>query len=39
MALPLVLLVLMSTAISLTVNDLPIVVQDFDDSPAFARSD
>ena len=32
--LPLVLLVLMSTAISLTVNDLPIVVQDFDDSPA-----
>jgi ABC-2 type transport system permease protein len=34
MALPLVLLVLMSTAISLTVNDLPIVVQDFDDSPA-----
>ena len=32
--LPVVLLLLMSTAISLTVNDLPIVVQDFDDSPA-----
>ena len=34
LALPLVLLLLMSTAISFTVNDLPIVVQDFDDSPA-----
>src|ERR1700680_4822074 len=32
--LPIVLLLLMSTAISLTVNDLPIVVQDFDDSAA-----
>jgi ABC-2 type transport system permease protein len=32
--LPLVLLLLMSTAISLTVNHLPIVVQDLDDSPA-----
>src|SRR5258705_11188896 len=32
--LPIVLLLLMSTAISLTVNDLPIVVQDFDDSSA-----
>src|SRR6202163_2978867 len=34
LVLPVVLLVLMSTAISLTVNDLPIVVQDFDDSTA-----
>src|ERR1700736_6371129 len=34
LVLPVVLLVLMSTAISLTVNDLPIVVQDFDDSSA-----
>lgn len=34
LALPQVLLLLMSTAISLTVTDLPIVVQDFDDSPA-----
>lgn len=34
LVLPQVLLLLMSTAISLTVNDLPIVVQDFDDSPA-----
>ncbi len=34
LVLPLVLLFLLSTAISLTVNDLPIVVQDFDDSPA-----
>jgi ABC-2 type transport system permease protein len=32
--LPLVLLVLMSTAISLTASHLPIVVQDLDDSPA-----
>jgi ABC-2 type transport system permease protein len=34
LVLPVVLLLLMSTAISLTVNDLPIVVQDFDDSSA-----
>jgi ABC-2 type transport system permease protein len=34
LVLPIVLLLLMSTAISLTVNDLPIVVQDFDDSTA-----
>jgi ABC-2 type transport system permease protein len=34
LALPTVLLVLMSSALSLTVNELPIVVQDFDDSPA-----
>src|SRR5579864_2141290 len=34
LALPQILLVLMSTAISLTVNNLPVVVQDFDDSPA-----
>ena len=34
LALPLVLLMLMGNAISLTVNHLPIVVQDFDDSPA-----
>jgi ABC-2 type transport system permease protein len=34
MVLPIVLLLLMSTAISLTVNELPIVVQDFDDSAA-----
>jgi ABC-2 type transport system permease protein len=32
--LPLVLLLLMSTALSLTVSDLPIIVQDLDDSPA-----
>lgn len=32
--LPLFLLVLMSTAIALTASDLPIVVQDLDDSPA-----
>jgi ABC-2 type transport system permease protein len=32
--LPIVLLVLMSTAISFTVSRLPIVVQDLDDSPA-----
>jgi ABC-2 type transport system permease protein len=32
--LPLVLLVLMSTALSLTVSDLPIIIQDLDDSPA-----
>jgi ABC-2 type transport system permease protein len=34
LALPTVLLVLMSSALSLTVNELPIVVQDFDGSPA-----
>ena len=34
LVLPVVLLFLMSTAISLTVNDLPIVVQDYDDSMA-----
>jgi len=34
LVLPLVLLLLMSVALSLTVNNLPVVVQDFDDSPA-----
>lgn len=34
MVLPLVLLMLLSTAISLTVNDLPMVVLDFDNSAA-----
>jgi ABC-2 type transport system permease protein len=34
LALPTVLLVLMSSALSLTVNELPIAVQDFDGSPA-----
>src|SRR5215467_12261883 len=34
LALPLILLILMGTAISLTVSDLAIIVQDFDDSPA-----
>src|SRR5262249_29560122 len=34
LVLPLVLLILMGTAISLTVDDLPIIVQDFDSSPA-----
>jgi ABC-2 type transport system permease protein len=34
LVLPQVLLLLLSTSISLTVNDLPMVVQDFDDSPA-----
>ncbi|HKV41674.1 MAG TPA: ABC transporter permease [Blastocatellia bacterium] len=34
LVLPQILLVLMGTAISLTVSDVPIVVQDFDDSPA-----
>ena len=34
LVLPLVLLLLMSVALSLTVNHLPIIVQDFDDSPA-----
>jgi ABC-2 type transport system permease protein len=32
--LPLVLLMLMSVGLSLTVNNLPVIVQDFDDSPA-----
>src|SRR5262249_26911434 len=32
--LPLILLVLLSTAFSLKVNHLPMVVQDLDDSPA-----
>jgi len=32
--LPLILLMLMGSAISLMVNDLPIVIQDLDDSPA-----
>src|SRR6266571_501083 len=32
--LPMILLILMSTAISLTASHLPIVVQDMDDSPA-----
>lgn len=34
LALPTCLLILMSSALSLTVNELPIVVQDFDGSPA-----
>src|SRR5262245_24213359 len=34
LGLPLILLMLMGNAISLTVNHLPIIVQDFDDSPA-----
>jgi ABC-2 type transport system permease protein len=34
LALPVLLLMLVSSAISLTVSDLPIVVQDFDSSPA-----
>ncbi|HEY6348776.1 MAG TPA: ABC transporter permease [Candidatus Angelobacter sp.] len=34
LVLPQILLLLMSTAIALTVNNLPMVVQDFDDSPA-----
>jgi hypothetical protein len=34
LVLPLVLLLLMSVSLSLTVNNLPIIVQDFDDSPA-----
>jgi hypothetical protein len=34
LALPVFLLVLMSNALSLTVNELPIVVQDFDGSTA-----
>ncbi len=39
MVLPLVLLVLLSTAISLTVNDLPMAVQDYDNSVGIARID
>lgn len=34
LVLPLVLLLLMSVALSLTVNNLPVIVQDFDNSPA-----
>src|SRR6185436_4925479 len=34
LVLPLILLVLMSTAISLTASHLPIIVQDLDSSPA-----
>jgi ABC-2 type transport system permease protein len=34
LVLPVVMLMLMSAALSLTVNELPIVVQDFDGSPA-----
>ncbi len=34
LVLPLVLLILMSVSLSLTVNNLPVIVQDFDDSPA-----
>jgi len=34
LVLPMVMLFLMSTAISLTANHLPIIVQDLDDSPA-----
>ncbi len=34
LVLPLFLLILMGTAISLTVNDLPMIVQDFDNSSA-----
>ena len=34
LVLPLIILLLLGTAISLTVSDLPIVVQDLDDSPA-----
>jgi len=34
LVLPLLLLMLLGTAISLDVTDLPIIVQDFDDSPA-----
>jgi ABC-2 type transport system permease protein len=34
LVLPLFLLILMATAISLTVTSLPLIVQDFDDSPA-----
>jgi len=34
LALPAVMLILMGTAFSLSVEDMPLVVQDFDDSPA-----
>src|SRR5579872_6879503 len=34
LVLPLILLFLLGTALSLTVHDLPIIVQDFDDSAA-----
>ena len=34
LVLPLVLLLLLSVSMTLKVNNLPIVVQDFDDSPA-----
>src|SRR5215510_13926673 len=34
LVLPLILLILNGSAISLTVNNLPIIVQDFDDSSA-----
>ena len=34
LVLPLMQLILMGSAISLTVNDLPIAVQDLDNSPA-----
>jgi ABC-2 type transport system permease protein len=34
LALPLILLILNGSAISLTVTDLPIIAQDYDDSPA-----
>ena len=38
LVLPLVLLLLLGSAISLTVTDVPIVVQDLDDSPASRAS-
>ncbi|MBV9305910.1 MAG: hypothetical protein JOZ45_07215, partial [Acidobacteriaceae bacterium] len=34
LVLPLIIMLLLGTATSLTVSDLPIVVQDLDDSPA-----
>ena len=37
LGLPLMQLILMGSAISLTVSDLPIAVQDFDDSPAYEK--
>jgi drug efflux transport system permease protein len=37
LVLPLVLLVLMSVGLSLRVNNLPVVIQDFNDSPASRR--
>ena len=39
LVLPLTQLILMGSAISLTVADLPIAVQDLDDSPASRSSD